>query len=153
MKKIEEFDTSDYPQKNRFGIPRANKKIPGKQKDECLGNIMTQFLGLTSKMYFIKVDKQKPINKAKGIKKVVAEKITYDDNHECLFDNEIAVGEQHVVRARSHNLHTDVEHKVALSYRDYKRYLIPDSTNTYPWGHYAIPSTPEEDYEPPANKS
>ena len=151
---IEEFDTSDYPEDNRFGIPRVNKKIPGKQKDECLGNIMTHFIGLRSKMYCVKVEGQKPINKAEGIKKVVAEKkITYDDHHKCLFDNEIAVREQHVIRSRSHNLHTEVEHKVALSYRDYKRYLIPNSTDTYPWGHYAIPSTAEKDYELPAKKS
>ena len=33
MKKyLEEFDTSDYPTDNRFGIPLMNKKIPEKMK-------------------------------------------------------------------------------------------------------------------------
>ena len=170
-KNLEEFDTSDYGENNRFGMPLVNKKIPGKMKgdynnnnnydsqsvimikfvDECLGHPMTHFIGLRSKMYCTKIEDQGLIKKAKGVKtNVVKNKINYDDYYKCLFEKEIAVRDQHVIRARLHNIHTETEKKIALSSNDDKRYLIPGSTDTLPWGHYAIPT--EEVEEPPLKK-
>ena len=52
-------------------MPRANKKKVGLMKDECNGEIMLEFVGLRSKMYSVKVQNQKPIKKAKGVKSSV----------------------------------------------------------------------------------
>ena len=149
---LDEFDTSDYSDPNRFGMPLVNKKIPGKMKDECNGNIMTHFIGLRSKMYCTKIDDKKSIKKAKGVKSNGVKKtIDFEDYHKSLFNNEVAIREQRVIRARLHNICTETEKKIALSSNDDKRYLIPGSTDTLPWGHYAIPIDEEVD-EPPMKK-
>ena len=104
---LDEFDTSDYSNPNRFDMPLVNKKIPGKMKDECNGNIMTHFIGLRSKMYCMKIEDQELIKKAKGVKSnVVKNKIEFEDYHKCLFNEEIDVREHRVIKAPLHNIHT-----------------------------------------------
>ena len=105
---------------------------------------MTHFIGLRSKLYSFKVEDQKPINKVKGIKKQAAAKITYEDYEKFLFEEEIIVKEQHVIRSRLHKIYSESEKKIALSPHDDKRYLIPNSTDTLAWGHYRIQQMEEQ---------
>jgi len=60
----------------------ANKKVPGLMEDENNRAIMTEFVGLRTKMYAVKVD-GKVTKKAKGVK-VIARTITFDDYTRCL---------------------------------------------------------------------
>ena len=44
------FDLSDYPQNSKFS-ESANKKVIGKIKDQFKGKIISEFIGLKSKVY------------------------------------------------------------------------------------------------------
>lgn len=61
------FDTSEYQEGNKFGIPLKNKKVLGMMKDENLGRVMKEFVGLRAKMYSFITEDMIEIKKAKGI--------------------------------------------------------------------------------------
>ncbi|XP_025158762.1 uncharacterized protein LOC112589486 [Harpegnathos saltator] len=136
---ISKFDTSDYPADNAYGIPLANKEVPGLMKDENNGALMTEFVGLRAKMYALKVESKKDTKKAKGVKtNVVARTITFDDYMQCLRDEVEKQRRQSCIRSKMHKVYTMSELKTALSPYDDKQYIVPDSTDTLPWGHYRI---------------
>ncbi|KYQ49256.1 hypothetical protein ALC60_11679 [Trachymyrmex zeteki] len=136
---IVRFDTSDYPVNNAYGIPLANKKVPGLMKDENNGTIMTEFVGLRAKMYALRVD-GKDSKKAKGVKSnVVVRTITFDDYTRCLNEEIEMTRLQSCIRSKLHEVYTISESKIALSPYDDKRYVVPDSTETLSWGHWRIP--------------
>ena len=136
---IDKFDTSDYAEENPFGMPLKNKKVIGIMKDECNGHIMTEFIGLRSKMYSVLIKSQNPIKKAKGVKgSVVKTKITFEDYRNCLFNQSTIRCQQCNIRSRDHIVRTEKMNKIALSPYDDKRYLLPNETDTLPWGHYSI---------------
>lgn len=165
-KNISFFDTSDYPQPNEYNIPNANKKIPGKFKDELNGKIITEFVGLRAKCYAVrslddepynKKDRKKPteakkrkatlcgkyyndeMKKSKGVKKnVVSQKITFDDYVRCVYDKCEIRAMQNTIRSIKHN-DSIKQNKVALNPSDDKRYLDKtDPVKTYAWGHFII---------------
>ncbi|XP_024882124.1 uncharacterized protein LOC112461203 [Temnothorax curvispinosus] len=137
---IARFDTSGYPEDNAYRMPRVNKKIPGLMKDENDGAVMTEFVGLRSKMYALRVEGKSDTKKIKGIKRnVVARTITFDDYVCCLNDAIRQFRRQSCIRSTAHEVHTVSELKLALSPYDDKRYVVPDSYDTLPWGHYKIP--------------
>ncbi|CAB0032895.1 unnamed protein product, partial [Trichogramma brassicae] len=148
-KNINEFDTFDYEEDNPFGMPllQENSKKIGLMKDELSGKILRRFCGLRSKMYSIDIQNGGFIKKIKSIKSsVVKNTITFDDYLQCLKENTIISREQHNIRSRLHVLRSKKERKIALSPHDDKRYLVPGTFDTLPWGHKDIAS------EPPAKK-
>ncbi|KYM95376.1 hypothetical protein ALC62_13982 [Cyphomyrmex costatus] len=88
-------------------------------------------------MYALRVQGKKDTKKAKGVKSnVVARSITFDDYTKCLNDVIEMMRRQSCIRSKLHEVYTISETKIALSPHDDKRYIVPDSTNTLPWGHY-----------------
>ncbi|XP_072757319.1 uncharacterized protein [Anoplolepis gracilipes] len=136
---ISRFDTSDYAIDNAYGIPLVNKKVPGLMKDENNGTIMTEFVGLRAKMYALRVDDKKDTKKVKGVKSnVVARTITFDDYTRCLNEEIEITRSQSCIRSKLHKVYTIRETKIALSPYDDKRYIVPTTIDTLPWGHYKI---------------
>ena len=78
------FDTSSYAADHPSGIPvGVNKKV---FKDECVGEIMHEFVGLRSKLYSYKMYEGNETKKCKGVKSSVVKKvITFKDYKDCLF--------------------------------------------------------------------
>jgi len=108
-------------------------------KDENNGAIMTEFVGLRAKMYALHVDSKKDTKKIKGVKSnVVARTITFDDYTRYLQDEIEMTRTQSCIRSKLHEEYMISESKIALSLYDDKRYIVPDSTDTLPWGHYKI---------------
>lgn len=130
------YDTSDYAKDNIYGIPLVNKKVLGKMKDENKGCIMTEFIGLRSKMYAFKVNED-VTKKLKGVKKCVVEgSINFEDYKRCLFDHHQKSVNMNGIRSKRHELTSVTINKLALSPYDQKRYVLEDNVTTLPHGHY-----------------
>ncbi|EZA62309.1 hypothetical protein X777_04048 [Ooceraea biroi] len=57
-----------------------NKKVPGLMKDENNGAVMTEFIGLRSKMYALRVHGKRDTKKTKDVCRIVVGRtITFDD--------------------------------------------------------------------------
>lgn len=140
-KDLHKFDTSNYPSENIYEIPLVNKKVPGLLKDEASGKIVTNFVGLRSKMYSFLVDRKKDscIKKSKGVRSnIVKNRITFTDYVNCLKENKIMSDNQCTIRSYAHNVYSIKQSKIVLSPHDNKRKLLPNSFDTLPWGHYSI---------------
>ena len=60
------FDTSDYPPNHPSGIPSGfNKKVLGMFKDEVMGRVIDEFMGLRAKLYSYKMFEGKETKKKK----------------------------------------------------------------------------------------
>ena len=136
---VERFDTSDYEKGHPSGIlTEINKKVLGMMKDEVAGKgVISEFVGLRSKLYAYKLGTGKDEKRCKGVKKyVVKNEITFEDYKNCLFTKEKQERTMNAIRSRKHDIHTESITKVALSANDDKRIILEDGINTLAIGHY-----------------
>lgn len=108
-------------------------------KDEYAGKILWEFVGTAAKAYI--VDCEGEFSKtAKGAQKdVIKMELTLEDYKNVVFNNVDVYKMVRTFRSHEHELYTELKNKVALSWRDDKRYVINDgSGNTMAWGHYKI---------------
>lgn len=130
------FDTSAYPADNRYGIMSKNKKVLGKFKDEVNGDIITEFVGLRSKMYTFTTETDKTVMKAKGVAKNTVKTFNIE-LYKAALDNKQILAPMYTFRSVNHTITTQLLNKIALSSNDDKRYLLKDG-KTLAWGHKDI---------------
>lgn len=140
---INELDTSDYPEDNEYNIPRVNKKVLGKFKDELNGTILEEAIGLRAKCYALNTFEnnttKEKVKKIKGIKKsVVKNNISFNDFRKCLFNKETIYRKQNLFRSHRHDIYTVEMKKKALSNFDDKRCILENGIDTLAWGHQRI---------------
>ena len=104
-------------------------------KDELNGEIMTEFVALRPKLYAYKNLDGKVGKRAKGTKKCAFKKtITFGDYVQCLDSGKDVYRTQLLFRSVLHRMYTQRIHKIALSSKDNKRFILPDGIITLALG-------------------
>jgi hypothetical protein len=135
------YDFSDYAEDHVLHS-NENKKVCGKFKDEANGKIITEFVGLRSKMYsFITDDKE--TKKANGIKKAtVKNELKFSDYKRSLFSDVKTDIQQKIsfntIRSYKHDVYSISQNKIGLCSFDDKRHICDDNVSTLSYGHYKI---------------
>ena len=146
------FDLSAYPSNHCIftgldnseikRLQRANKKVPGKMKDELNGEALLEFVGLRAKSYAFRKqenDEIKEEKKLKGIQKcVVKTNINFEHYKAALMDRKTHIASTCSLRSHLHEIRTLAINKVATGPYDDKRYLMNDGISSIPYGHYSI---------------
>ena len=95
------FDFSDISKESKFD-DNSNKKVIGKMKDELGGKVVSEFIGIKSKMYsLIRIDDEEKI-RAKGVNRG----LKYDEFCDVLFNKKIIRHNMKRIQAKKHKLGT-----------------------------------------------
>ena len=111
------FDFSDYPLHLKFFDP-VNKKVIGKMKDELKGKVISDFVGLKSKMYSLISVYNEEFTKAKGVKKRHKEFVS------VLFNKKVIRHNMKRIKGKLNIIGTYDVCKISLSCFDDKRYVL-----------------------------
>ena len=134
---LDYFDTSNYNENNIHNISK-NISVLGRMKDEFAGKPILNFYGTGTKAYCVNFE-DKSEKKAKGVKKyVINNSITKQDYKDVVENHETKFRKRNIFKSILHDMYTQLKNKVALSHKDDKRYIIPDSFKTLAWGHKHI---------------
>ena len=127
------FDFSEYSSNSKFFDP-VNKKIIGKMKDEFKGKIISEFVGLESRMYSLTSVDDEEVTKAKGVIK----KIKHKEYFSVLFNKKVIRHNMKRIQSKLHRIETYNVCKISLSCFDDKRYVLDDGGNTLAYFHKYI---------------
>ena len=119
------FDFSDYPLNSKFFDP-VNKKVIGKMKDEFKGRIISEFVGLKSKMYSLIAVDDEDVTKAKGVNKKIRHKGFVD----VLLNEKVIRHNMKRIQSKLHRIGTYDVCKISLSCFDDKRYIFRGGSRT-----------------------
>ena len=134
------FDFSGYPQQSKF-FDLDNKKVIGKMKDEVKGKMISEFVGLKSKIYSLVIVNNEEINeKAKGVNKNVVKNMRHEEYIHVLFNKEVIRHKMKRVQSKLHRIGTYDVCKISLSCFDDKRYILDDGINSLAYFHKNIRS-------------
>ena len=100
-------------------------------KDEFGGLIIVEFVGLKSKMHFMKKIDEKECNTTKGVS-ITTE---FDGFKGVLFNEKIIRHKMTRIQSRKHKLGTYEINKISLSCFDDKRYVLDDGIRALAYFH------------------
>ena len=136
FEEADQYDFSGYSEKHELYNP-VNKKVIGKMKDECNGKIMTEFIGIRSKMYCYQVE-DKCEKKGKGIKKhLLKNELRMEHYRNCILEEKIYKCAYNNIGTDKHEMFTKVNNKIALNPFDDKRFLL-NSVDSLSYGYKNI---------------
>ena len=124
------FDFSNYSKDSRF-FDGTNKNVIGRMKDEFGGIIVSDFIGLKSKMYSIKKIDGKESNTAKGVN-IATE---FNEFKNVLLNKKIIRHKMKRIQAKKHKIGTYEIDKISLSCFDGKRYVSDGGIHTLAYFH------------------
>ena len=131
------YDTSNYPMDNPLYSDRY-KKVLGKMKDECGGEVIKEVIAVRPKMYSVDVG-EKNIRRAKGVKKNVIEKeITHEHYKQALFGRKQFMHKMKILRSEGHEMYGMCMNKISISPFDTKRWIADDGIQTLAYGHFRL---------------
>ena len=110
-------------------------------KDESAGDVISEFIGLRSKMYSVKFYGSTPdIKRVKGIAKNIVKKyINFDNYKKILLEGSCPLRhEMKTIRSIDHDIKLLSINKISLSCFDDRRYIFSDGIFTLPFGHKDI---------------
>ena len=113
------LDFSNYSKDSKF-FDETNKKVIGKMKDEFVGVIVTEFVGLKSKMYSMKKIDDKEYNTSKRVNVATV----FDKFKDVLFNEKIIKHKMEIIQSKKHKLGTDEIYKISLSCVDDKKICV-----------------------------
>ena len=143
----DQFDTSNYP-RHHYLFSLDNKAVPGLFKDECGGKVISEFVGLRSKLYSVKINDDLESHKmaAAGVKRSIAKRnLMHEDYKRVLFGGEEVNVQQTTLRSFNHTMFTVRQDKCALSAIDTKRFILHDCVTTRALGHHLNEYEPDFD--------
>ena len=101
------LDTSAFKPGNWYGIKPRNKLVVGLMKDEATGEIITEFVGLRSKMYSIRLNGKDYIKRCKGIKQAIVKRTLSFDDYKTSLDQDCIISRtQRNFVSRLHGVNT-----------------------------------------------
>ena len=120
------FDFSNYPLHSKFFDP-VYKRVIGKMKNEFKGRIISEFVGLSSKMYSLIDLDDEEVTKAKGVNK----KIRHKEFVDVFFNKKVIRHNMKRIQSKLHRIETYDVCKISLSCFDGKRYTLDDGVNSF----------------------
>ena len=134
----EKFDFSEYPEDSPYH-DKQNKKVLGKFKDEAAGELITEFVGLRSKMYSYQKVSGSSSQTVKGIVKAVKKnQIRHDMYKETLFGQKEMHHSMISIKSENHQIGTYQINKKSLSCFDDKRFILEDGFTTLAYGYKKV---------------
>ena len=127
------FDFSEYASNSKF-FDQVNKKVIGKMKNAFKGKIISESVGLKSKMYSLTSVDDEDITKGKGVNKKIKQKEFVD----VLSNKKVIRHNIKRIQSKLHRIGTYNVCRISLSSFDDKRYLLDDGVITLAYFHKDI---------------